>query len=101
MPLLRRAVSRAHDEAADDLEAPVALSVGGDVHRGDVSRAATILAATEAAREAMDLAPDEDEEATRAIALELVGERTPVVETAWAEGRTLDLETTVALTERS
>jgi tetratricopeptide (TPR) repeat protein len=68
---------------------------------GDVSRAATILAATEAAREAMDLAPDEDEEATRAIALELVGERTPVVETAWAEGRTLDLETTVALTERS
>ena len=68
---------------------------------GEVDRAATILAATEAARESMDLQPDEDEEATRAIALELVGERTSEIETAWSAGRALDLESAVALTERS
>ncbi len=59
--------------------------------RGDVRRAATILGATEAAREAMGVAPDEEEEALRAWALERIRARRRVLEAAWAEGRELDL----------
>jgi hypothetical protein len=66
---------------------------------GDVRRAETILAATEAAREAMGVPPDEDEEAVRARALELIGERGARAETAWAEGRTLDLEAALELAD--
>ena len=59
--------------------------------RGDARRAAIILAATEAAREAMGVGPDEDEEAIRARALELVESDQRAVEAVWAEGRGLDL----------
>jgi predicted ATPase len=59
--------------------------------RGDVRRAATLLAATEAAREGMEVDPDEDEEAVRTRTLELIGGDKGVVEAAWAEGRALDL----------
>jgi non-specific serine/threonine protein kinase len=59
--------------------------------RGDARRAATILAATEAAREEMGVGPDEDEAAARARALELIDEDGDVIEAAWAEGRRQDL----------
>lgn len=59
---------------------------------GDHRRAATILAATEAARETMGVDADEDEEAIRAPALKLIGEKSGSVEAAWGEGRTLDLD---------
>ena len=65
---------------------------------GDVRRAATILAATEAARETMGVTPDEDEEAIRAPALKLIGEKDGGVQTEWAKGRTLDLEAALELT---
>jgi len=51
--------------------------------RGEVRRAATILAATEAAREAMGVGPDEDEAAIRARALELLGRGGRAVESAF------------------
>jgi tetratricopeptide (TPR) repeat protein len=59
--------------------------------RGEPRIAGSILGATEAAREAMGVGPDEDEQAMRDEALELLrgaGDR----ETAWNEGRALDLE---------
>jgi hypothetical protein len=56
-----------------------------------VRRAATILGATEAAREAMGVGPDEDEEAIRARALELLGGDEPAADAAWVEGRGQDL----------
>ena len=59
---------------------------------GDVRRAATILAATEAAREKMGVGPDEDEEAIRAPVLKLIGESGGSVQTEWAKGRMLDLD---------
>jgi len=65
--------------------------------RGEGRRAATILAATEAAREAMGVGPDEDEAAIRARALELLGRGGRAVESAWAEGRTLDLASALEL----
>jgi predicted ATPase/class 3 adenylate cyclase len=58
--------------------------------RGDPRRAATILGATEAAREAMGAALDEDEKAIRARVLARLGDRR-VLHEAWAEGRVLDL----------
>jgi predicted ATPase len=58
---------------------------------GDVLRSATILGATEAAREAMGVAPDEDEAAVRAQALELLGRDRRAVDPAWVEGRAMDL----------
>jgi non-specific serine/threonine protein kinase len=63
--------------------------------RGDVRRAAAILAATEAAREALGIAPDEDEAAARARALELIGEEG--IADARDEGRTLDLASALEL----
>ncbi len=65
--------------------------------RGDGRRAATILGATEAAREAMGVAPDEDEEAMRARALELIGRDGDVLDAAQAEGRRLDLPSALVL----
>jgi predicted ATPase len=65
--------------------------------RGDRPRAATILGATEAAREDMGIAPDEDEAVIRARALELIGEDGSVVEAAWAEGRRQDLASALEL----
>ena len=44
----------------------------GTSARGDVEVAATILGATEAAREAMGVGPDEDEQRIRTAALEII-----------------------------
>jgi predicted ATPase len=65
--------------------------------RGDVCRAATILGATEAARQEMGVVPDEDEAATRTRALELIGPDGRADESAWAEGRALDLASALEL----
>jgi hypothetical protein len=59
--------------------------------RGEVSRAATILGATEAAREAMGAEPEEEEVAIRGQALHLLGRDGSAVDSAWVEGRALDL----------
>ncbi len=67
--------------------------------RGDVRRAATILGATEAARQEMGVVPDEDEAATRARALELIGRDGRADESAWAEGRALDLASALELAD--
>ncbi len=59
--------------------------------RGDLDRAATILGATDAARETMGVDLDEDEVAIRATTLERLGsERGPFAE-AWEQGRRLDI----------
>jgi hypothetical protein len=60
--------------------------------RGDLRRAAVILAATGAAREAMGVAPDEDEETVRAKALDTLRAGGSVIDDVAAEGRGLDLE---------
>lgn len=60
-------------------------------------RSATILGATEAAREAMSVPPDERELAIRSRALELLGPDAAGVESAWAEGRALDLTSALEL----
>jgi len=65
--------------------------------RGDGRRAVTILAATEAAREAMGVGPDEDEEAIRARALELLGQDATAADAVWAEGRALDIASALEL----
>jgi predicted ATPase/class 3 adenylate cyclase len=64
---------------------------------GDIRRAATILAATEAARTAMDAELDDEEEAVRAKALASIGDRTPLVDAAWQEGTALDLASALDL----
>ena len=66
--------------------------------RGEARWAATILGATEAAREAMESPPDEDEEAIRARALELI-DGDGVIELAWPEGRAIDLASALDLAE--
>ena len=63
--------------------------------RGDARRAALLLAATEAAREAMDVECDDDEQAIRARALAGVDEGT--VSELWPEGRALELEEALQL----
>jgi len=68
--------------------------------RGDVRRAVVVLGATEAARTAMDVEPDEDEEAIRAAALSMVTWDEDL-EGARAEGRALDLEAALALARDS
>lgn len=65
--------------------------------RGDILRAATILGATEAAREVMGAEPDEDEQAIRTRAVEPLSRDVHVVETAWAEGLALDLGSALEL----
>jgi predicted ATPase len=67
--------------------------------RGDSRTAVLVLAATEAARERMEVGPDEDEEAIRTPALELIGPD-PVAE-LWAEGRALDLAEAVSVAQSS
>ena len=62
---------------------------------GDVERAATILAATDVAREEMGVAPDEDEAAIRAMALERLGAKPERFVEAWEHGRRLDLPSAV------
>ncbi|MGH2573817.1 MAG: ATP-binding protein [Actinomycetota bacterium] len=65
--------------------------------RGDVRRAATILGATEAAREAMGVPPDEQEVAIRAHAIGRLRRDGGEFEAAWAEGRGLDLGSALEL----
>lgn len=60
--------------------------------RGDLRRAAVILAATGAARESMGVAPDEDEAAVREKALDTLRADGSVIDDVAAVGRALDLE---------
>ena len=69
--------------------------------RGDTRRAASILGATEAAREAMGVECDEDEEAVRAHALSRLDRGGDDVEDAWAAGRELGLDEALALARSS
>jgi non-specific serine/threonine protein kinase len=62
---------------------------------GDVEVAATILGATEAAREAMGVGPDEDEQRIRTAALAIIDGAD--VEAAASRGRGLDLATVLEL----
>jgi predicted ATPase/class 3 adenylate cyclase len=64
---------------------------------GDERRTALLLGATEAAREAMGVEPDEDEEALRSYALGSLDRERGLVADAWAEGRKLDLAQAVEL----
>jgi len=59
--------------------------------QGDLERAATILGATDAARETMGVGPDEDEAAIRAKTLEWLGSEPEPFAEAWEQGRHLDL----------
>lgn len=59
--------------------------------RGDDRRAAALLGATEAVREAMGIESNEDEEAIRSCALSSLDRRHSLVAEAWTRGRTLDL----------
>lgn len=78
------------------------LAAAAAAAREEPHRSATILGATEAAREAMGVPPDEQELAVRARALELLGEARDGVEDAWLEGRELDLQAALELaTSRS
>ena len=65
--------------------------------RGDARRAAMLLGATEAAREAMGVECDEDEEAIRATVLATLDRGSDLVEKAWADGRTLALDEALEL----
>jgi hypothetical protein len=67
--------------------------------RGNLQRAATILGATESARKAMGVVPDEDEQSIRTRALDLLGPPDHVVGAAWAEGLRLDLESALDLAD--
>ena len=73
------------------------LAATATAARGEPQQSATILGATEAAREAMGVPLDEQEEAIRARALELLGRAGSGVEEAWAAGRALDLEEVLEL----
>jgi tetratricopeptide (TPR) repeat protein len=66
---------------------------------GERRLAAAVLGATEAARQAMGSPPDEDEEAIRAYALELIDRGDEIIESAWNYGRALDLASAVKLAE--
>jgi len=74
--------------AADCLD----LWAVGAAKGGDATGAATILGATEAARESMGAQPDEDESAVRTAALALIEGPAERIEPAWMGGRALDLE---------
>jgi len=69
--------------------------------RGHGSVAATMLAATERAREDLGLEPDEDEVSIRARALERLGLDGTAVEGARAAGRELDLAASIDLARGS
>jgi len=64
--------------------------------RGD-PRAAAVLGGTEALREALDVAPDEEEAAMRAAALERLGPDASAYAAEWERGRSLDLAALVDL----
>ena len=68
--------------------------------RGDTRSATLIMASTEAAREGMEVGPDEDELAVRTPALELV-RADAVAGDLWTEGRGLDPAGAVAVAKRS
>jgi hypothetical protein len=68
--------------------------------RGDTRSATLIMASTEAAREGMEVGPDEDELAVRTPALELVG-ADAVAGDLWTEGRGLDPAGAVAVAKSS
>jgi predicted ATPase/DNA-binding transcriptional LysR family regulator len=65
--------------------------------RGDAARAAKLLGATEVAREAMGVVPDDQEGAIRNRALEQVDPADPRLADAWAKGRKLDLTAALEL----
>jgi predicted ATPase len=73
----------------------------GEAARGHTRLAATLLGATEAAREAMGAAPDDEETAIRTRALGLLGTDLSSVADAWAAGRGLDLGSALELTKRA
>jgi predicted ATPase len=77
---------RAHPLTVDCLELIAAFAAS----RGDVERAATVLAATEAIREATDMPPDEDEAAVRQTAIDRLGAPPAAFADAWKFGRSLD-----------
>ncbi|HET7676746.1 MAG TPA: NB-ARC domain-containing protein [Candidatus Limnocylindrales bacterium] len=62
------------------------------VARGDGSRAAMLLAATEVAREAMGVEPDADEAAVRDQAMAPLSADRAALQIAWERGRAMDLE---------
>jgi predicted ATPase/class 3 adenylate cyclase len=64
---------------------------------GDERLAAVLLGATEAAREAMGVESDEDEQAVRAQTLSSIDRASDVVVAAWAEGRALGLDRALEL----
>ncbi len=68
----------------------VDLLAVGTAAGGDARAAATLLGATEAAREAMGVDPDDDEAAIRARSVELMGDR-GVDRVAWEAGRAAGL----------
>ena len=68
---------------------------------GDHRRAAAILAAGEAARQAMGTAPNPDEQAVRGQALELLDQHSQAFALAYAEGRALDLPAALSLAARA
>ena len=67
--------------------------------RGDSRTAVLVLAATEAARERMEVGPDEDEQAIRTPALALVG--AVALDEMRAEGRALELADAVSVARSS
>ena len=67
--------------------------------RGDSRTAVLVLAATEAARERIEVGPDEDEQAIRTPALALVG--AVALDEMRAEGRALELADAVSVARSS
>jgi predicted ATPase len=74
------------------------LSAAAAAARGKTSQAATLLGATEAAREALESPPDEDEQAIRTHAAALLPQKS-VNEAAWAAGRTVSLASALELAQ--
>jgi hypothetical protein len=66
----------------------IVAEVRPDLPSGTV---ATLLGATEAAREAMGVEVDEDEEPSRSYTVGSLDPDSELVVDAWAEGRTLDV----------
>jgi predicted ATPase/class 3 adenylate cyclase len=69
--------------------------------RGDAHLAAIVLGATERARAAMEVEPDEDEREIRAMALSAIPEDADFVERACAEGRAIELDRALDLARAS
>ena len=71
------------------------LVAASAAERGNLARAATLLGATEAAREGLDLGSDEDEAEVIQKALASLGARRGSLEEEWKRGRRLDLSAAV------